>query len=165
MLTSVSNPRAPHPSAVRTVHEPRGAGRRSAGATDPVTTLAVRLARLVHGLRTVQNSAGTFERIDGAALQAGDFRASDSLGLDGAPAMAFTDTMPSYSRLVDRPFGPDAGAATVPRVRAHVDLQHRDAGPGTRPLSRRRSSPSRAGRRGAGRAGRARRRRLVAADR
>lgn len=101
MLISVSNPRAPHPSAA-------------------VTTLAVWLARLAHGFRSARSSAGTFERVDGAALQAGDFRASDSLGLDGAPAMAFTDTMPNYSHLIDRPFVPDAGAsaATAPCARS-----------------------------------------------
>jgi hypothetical protein len=61
------------------------------------------LARLMHRLPGTHDPQGSFERVDSAALEVGGFRASDSMGLDGAPAMVFTDNMPAYSYAIDRP--------------------------------------------------------------
>ena len=63
-------------------------------------------ALVTHVLRTWRHegrTGATYERVDSSALAAGAFHASGSMGLDGAPSMVFIDTMPPYSRDIDRP--------------------------------------------------------------
>jgi hypothetical protein len=72
-----------------------------------VSTAPLR-ALVTHVLRTWRRegrTGATYERVDSSALAAGDFHASGSMGLDGAPSMVFVDTMPPYSRDIDRPAG------------------------------------------------------------
>lgn len=68
------------------------------------------LVRTLHaGRRTVDGTA-VFEHVDSRLLDSTGFRVSDSIGLDGAPSMVFYDTMPPYSRDIDRPsFRRDGG--------------------------------------------------------
>jgi hypothetical protein len=73
-------------------------------------------ARAIQALVGSADARASFEHIDSSALQAGAFRASDSIGLDGAPSMVFLDTMPTYSRDIDRPSSPQ-GAGLAPAVR------------------------------------------------
>jgi hypothetical protein len=61
------------------------------------------LARLVRAWRRDPDRTAVFELVDGALLDANAFHASDSMGLDGAPSMAFVGTMPAYSCAIDRP--------------------------------------------------------------
>lgn len=49
------------------------------------------------------DARASFEHVDSSALQGGAFRASDSLGLDGAPSLVFLDTTPTDSSAIDRP--------------------------------------------------------------
>jgi hypothetical protein len=50
-----------------------------------------------------RDRAAVFERVNSTQLDSDAFRASDSIGLDGAPSMVFVDTMPTYSPAIDRP--------------------------------------------------------------
>jgi len=59
-------------------------------------------AQAIQVLLGSADARASFEHIDSSVLQAGAFRASDSIGLDGAPSMVFLDTMPTYSRALDR---------------------------------------------------------------
>jgi len=74
-------------------------------ARDASGRLVLFIARAIHALRSHAES-GSFERIDSGALDADAFHASDSLGLDGAPSMVFSNAMPPYSRDIDRPSSP-----------------------------------------------------------
>jgi hypothetical protein len=56
------------------------------------------LARLLRGFQRPGRVVGSFEHIDGAELQDGSFRASDSLALGSSPFTAFADTVPVYGR-------------------------------------------------------------------
>jgi hypothetical protein len=69
-------------------------------ASDRLLRWAVRALQALLG---PADAPASFEHVDSWALQAGAFRASDSMGFDGAPSMVFLNTMPRYSRAIDRP--------------------------------------------------------------
>lgn len=54
-----------------------------------------------------RDRAPVFEQVNSTWLDSDAFRASDSMGLDGAPSMVFVDTMPAYSPAIDRPSARD----------------------------------------------------------
>ena len=61
------------------------------------------LMRMVGALRRRADRAALYEHVDSALLDVDAFRASDSMGLDGAPSMVFVNAMPPYARSLDRP--------------------------------------------------------------
>jgi hypothetical protein len=88
------------------VHSPRGlftSVLKLAGC-DASHRLLRRAARAIQALFGSAEARASFEHIDSSALQSGAFRASDSLGLDGAPSIVFLDTMPTASSAIDRSY-------------------------------------------------------------
>lgn len=65
--------------------------------------LGLWLARPLHAWRRKADDAQAYEQIDGTVLGCDGFWASESMGLDGAPAMVFRNAMPPYLRDIDRP--------------------------------------------------------------
>ena len=61
------------------------------------------LRSLLRAWRRHADRAAVFEQVDSKLLQGDALRASDSMGLDGAPSMVFLDAMPPYSHAIDRP--------------------------------------------------------------
>jgi hypothetical protein len=61
------------------------------------------LARTLRSGRGSADRAAVFEHVDSRLLDGGGFRASESIGLDGAPSMAFHDAMPPYAPDIDQP--------------------------------------------------------------
>jgi hypothetical protein len=61
------------------------------------------LERLRQAAWARRAAKGIFERVDSAGLGARDFRVSDSIDVDGAPLLAFPDTVPAYLSFLDRP--------------------------------------------------------------
>jgi hypothetical protein len=72
-------------------------------ARDASHRLLRRAARAIQALVGSGDARASFEHVDSSALQGGAFRASDSIGLDGAPSMVFLDTMPTCSSAIDHP--------------------------------------------------------------
>jgi hypothetical protein len=73
-------------------------------------------AQAIQVLLGSADARASFEHVDSSALQGGAFRASDSLGLDGAPSMVFLHAMPTYSRAIDR-LSSEQGAGLALAVR------------------------------------------------
>jgi len=64
--------------------------------------MSLSLARWLHAWRQCER-APVIEPVHRTPLDQDVLRASDSIGLDGAPSMVFIDTMPPYSHALDRP--------------------------------------------------------------
>ena len=61
------------------------------------------LTYLLRAWRRNADRPAVFEHVDSKLLECDTFGVSDSMGLDGAPSMAFLDAMPPYSHAIDRP--------------------------------------------------------------
>jgi len=81
----------------RAAQPPTGTSRRLAGR------LAGLLTQVRHALHHDGGTGTTLECVDTAQLAPDDLRASGSMGLDMAPSMIFSDTMPAYAHHIDRP--------------------------------------------------------------
>ncbi|HEX6016644.1 MAG TPA: hypothetical protein VFZ28_00965 [Burkholderiaceae bacterium] len=81
----------------RAAQPPTGMSRRLAAR------LAGLLTRVRHAWHHEGGTGAAFECVDTGPLAPDDLRASGSMGLDMAPSMVFSNTMPTYARHIDRP--------------------------------------------------------------